>query len=130
MAEELKGRDWRDVQEEHFQQHPEERAEWEASALARAVAIEVIRYRAEHKLSQTALAAKLGMKQPQVARLEIGEHNPTLEMLSRLSTVMGLHILLHLAPTKDMAVASFPEGSKVLAEVKMPTGGLLVAAVV
>lgn len=49
--------------------------EWERTALARAVAARVIAYRAEHGLSQTALAGRLGMTQPALARLESGEHN-------------------------------------------------------
>ena len=57
-------------------QDPEFRAEWERTALARAVAEAVIRYRAEHGLSQTALAGMLGWRQPVVARLEAAEHNP------------------------------------------------------
>jgi hypothetical protein len=43
---------------------PKFRAEWERTALARAVAEAVIRYRAEHGLSQTALARVLGWSQP------------------------------------------------------------------
>ncbi|MGH9009710.1 MAG: helix-turn-helix transcriptional regulator [Acidimicrobiia bacterium] len=37
--------------------------------MARAVAIEVVKFRAEHGLSQSALAKRLGVSQPVVARL-------------------------------------------------------------
>jgi DNA-binding transcriptional regulator YiaG len=40
---------------------PEVRREYERTAFANAVAIRVIRYRAEHGLSQSALARQLGM---------------------------------------------------------------------
>lgn len=43
-------------------------AEYDRTAFADAVAIRVIRYRAEHGLSQTALAKNLGMRQPAIAR--------------------------------------------------------------
>lgn len=76
----------------------EYRAEWERTALARAVALALTRYRAKHGLSQRALAQKLGMKQPAIARLEVGEHNPSLETLYRLSQQLGIHITLDLTP--------------------------------
>jgi predicted transcriptional regulator len=43
----------------------------------------VIGYRVDHGLSQTGLARLLGMHQPAVARLEAGDHEPSLATLSR-----------------------------------------------
>lgn len=74
------------------------RREWERTALARAVAIRLVEYRAEHRLSQRALGAKLGMKQPAIARLEIGEHNPSIETLVRLSRGLGMSFRLEITP--------------------------------
>ncbi len=68
---------------------PAFRAEWERTAFARAVALRVVRYRADYKLSQAALGRLLGMAQSGVARLESGDHLPTLETLQRLSKVLG-----------------------------------------
>src|SRR5438309_2264124 len=48
---------------------PAFREEWERTALARAVANQVVAYRAQNGLSQTELARKLGVSQPLVARL-------------------------------------------------------------
>ena len=67
---------------EQLRTDPEFRAEWERTALARAVAVAIVRYRAEHDLSQRELAERLGMKQPQVARLELGVGNPGVEALT------------------------------------------------
>src|SRR6266705_137058 len=69
---------------------PEYRAEWERSRLAHEVAVRVIAYRVEHQLTQTELARMLGMRQPHVARLEAGEHEPSLATLSRLARVLGM----------------------------------------
>jgi len=69
---------------------PEHRAELDRTHLAHEVAMLVAAYRAEHKLTQTELARMLGMRQPHVARLEAGEHEPSLAMLSRLARVLGL----------------------------------------
>ncbi len=52
----------------------------------------MIQYRADHGLSQAALARKLGMRQPNVARLESGEHEPSLSTLARLSEALGLDL--------------------------------------
>jgi transcriptional regulator with XRE-family HTH domain len=77
---------------------PAFRAEWERTALARAVATQVVGYRGRHRLTQKAMAELLGMKQPQVARLESGEHNPSIETLARLAVVMGIEINIDIRP--------------------------------
>ena len=69
---------------------PAFRSEWERTTVARAVAARVIEYRARHELTQTAVARLLEMKQPAIARLEAGEHNPSFEMLARLSRRLGI----------------------------------------
>ena len=95
-ASELKTR--KQVPNEHLKD-PAFRERWEQTALARAVAIRVITYRADHELSQTALARELGMKQPAIARLEAGETNPSMETLERLSAALGVEFLVSIAPT-------------------------------
>jgi ribosome-binding protein aMBF1 (putative translation factor) len=77
---------------------PAVRAEWERTAVARAVAVRLVEYRVEHALSQTALARKLGMKQPAVARLEAGEHNPSFDTLARLSSALGIEFHIAVTP--------------------------------
>jgi ribosome-binding protein aMBF1 (putative translation factor) len=77
---------------------PEFRQEWEDTAYARAVATRVAAYRAEHGLTQSDLARRLGMKQPAIARLEAGEHIPTVPTLSRLSQELGLQF--HITPNE------------------------------
>ena len=110
---------------------PEFRAEWERHALAHAVALEVLKYRTDQGLSQTALAERLGMKQPQVARLEIGEHTPTIETLARLAAELDIEFTIDIRPpgrrprfvTKraqnDACVAEYSSGG---AEVLMAAG--------
>lgn len=70
---------------EQLRSNPEFCAEWERTVLAGAVAVAIVRYRAEHDLSQRELAERLHMKQPQVARLELGEVNPNINTLMRIS---------------------------------------------
>jgi DNA-binding XRE family transcriptional regulator len=70
-----------DVLAGHLDADPECRRAWERTALARAVAVKVIGHRADHGLSQTSLAKRLGISQSAVARLESGEHNPAFPAL-------------------------------------------------
>jgi DNA-binding XRE family transcriptional regulator len=83
---------------------PEYQAEWERTRLAHEVAMRVIGYRVEHKLTQSELARMLGMRQPHIARLEAGEHEPSLAMLSRLARVLGMEF--HIAITRNALLLS------------------------
>ena len=78
---------------------PEIRRENERTVLAHAVAMRVIGYRIDHGLSQTGLASLLGMHQPAIARLEAGNHEPSLATLSRLARVLGIEF--HIDITRD-----------------------------
>lgn len=78
---------------------PAVRHEHERTAFANAVAIRVIEYRAAHGISQTALAQQLGMRQPAIARLEAGEHEPSLTTLARLARGLGLDFSIDITPT-------------------------------
>ena len=77
---------------------PERQAAWERLALARAVANALVTYRGQHQLSQRALAAQLDVRPSVVARLELAEHNPSIETLQRLYQKLGLRIALEVVP--------------------------------
>jgi transcriptional regulator with XRE-family HTH domain len=77
---------------------PAYRREYERTRLANDVAIKVLQFRRAHGLSQTELAALLNMRQPNIARLEAGEHAPTLETLSRLADVLNLDFSIDVKP--------------------------------
>lgn len=77
---------------------PEIRREHERTALAHAVAMRVIGYRIDHGLSQTGLARLLGMHQSAIARLEAGDHEPSLATLSRLARVLGIEFHIDITP--------------------------------
>jgi ribosome-binding protein aMBF1 (putative translation factor) len=81
-----------------LERDPEYRREWERSEVARAVALVVVAYRAKRGLSQRKLAEQLGWKPSQVARLELGEHNPSFETLIFLAQRLGLRLTVTVAP--------------------------------
>lgn len=112
----------RELQEERFRTDPAARERWERTALARAVAIAVIRYRAEHGLSQRALAERLGMPQPHIARLELGEHNPSVDMLQRLAQGLGKCFVVAVAPAERAEELALPDGVQVLTDVRAADG--------
>ena len=84
------GKTFTDVLDRELRTDPEFRKEWQRTQIAREVALQVVRYRANHKLTQEELAAKLGMKQSAVARLEAGEHAPSVVVLRRLAEKLGM----------------------------------------
>ena len=79
-------------------QNPEIRAEWDRAALARDVSVWLLRYRRDHNLTQTELAELLGWKQPAVARLESGEHEPSLSTLHHLIERLGTRARIDIDP--------------------------------
>ncbi len=84
---------------------PEVAAELARTAVANQLAILVIQYRVDHGLTQTALARQLGMKQPAVARIEAGDHEPTVGTLARLARALGVTLRLDVGPD-SVALAS------------------------
>lgn len=77
---------------------PDVAAELARTAVANQLAILVIQYRVAHSLTQTALARQLGMRQPAIARLEAGDHEPSVAMLARLANKLGITLRLDLTP--------------------------------
>jgi ribosome-binding protein aMBF1 (putative translation factor) len=82
---------------------PEFLREWERTALARWLAIEVAHYRAEHDLSQRQLAERLGVHQSDVARMETGEHAPSLERLIRVARGLDIELMIDICPQAKTA---------------------------
>lgn len=83
---------------------PEVAAELARTAVANQLAILVIQYRVEHGQTQTALARQLGLKQPAVARLEAGDHEPSVATLARLANRLGITLRLDLSPNAVLLV--------------------------
>jgi transcriptional regulator with XRE-family HTH domain len=115
---------------EQLRSDPEFRAEWERTALARAVAVAIVRYRSEHDLSQRELADRLGMKQPQVARLELGEVNPSIETLMRVSAQLGIEFTIDVRPagTAVRNVTKRAQGKHIVGSFRTGEAEVLVAA--
>src|SRR5215212_6295555 len=81
-----------------LEEDPKFAEEWERTAPARGLANRVVAYRIEHGLSQAELGRLLGMSQPAVARLEAGDHDPTLKTLRRLAHGLGIRFHIDVLP--------------------------------
>ncbi len=115
---------------EQLRSNPEFCAEWERTVLARAVAVAIVRYRAEHDLSQRELAERLHMKQPQVARLELGEVNPNINTLMRISAALGIELTIGVVPAGAPArnVTKRAQANNVVGSVRTDETELVVLA--
>lgn len=109
---------------------PDFRREWERTALARAVALQVLVYRTDQGLSQRALAQKLGMTQPQVARLELGEHNPTIDTLARLAQALDVEFAIDIHPRQraPKLLSGRAQRANAIASYETDTAAVLLAA--
>lgn len=67
------------------------------TALARAVALRIVRYRTDLGLTQVQLASRTGMTQPAIARLESGRHKPTIKTLEQVTTGTTLKFTVRVA---------------------------------
>ena len=77
---------------------PAYRAEYERTRFANDIAIRVLRYRTEHGLTQTAFGRLVGIRQPHVARLESGDHEPSMSTLVRLAAALGEDFTVDIKP--------------------------------
>ena len=70
----------------------------EETALVREVSARITTYRETHGLSQSALATRLDMPQPALARLEMGLDTPTFDTLANLARVLGTTFAIEVTP--------------------------------
>lgn len=115
---------------EQLRDDPEFRAEWERTALARAIAVAVVRFRTDRGLSQRDLASVLGMTQPQVARLERGEVNPSMDTLVRVAAGLGIELTINVTPAhhKPRLVTKSALTDKMIGGIHTDRADVLVAA--
>lgn len=89
-------RTWQEVLDDYLEDSTVRR-DWERTEVARTIAIWLCRYRADHGLTQAELAAKAGMKQSAIARLEAGETTPALVTVQRLAKALGVDLVLRVS---------------------------------
>lgn len=86
-------KDWQTLRDKLLQD-PEVRAEYDKLEPEYQIARQLIKARLAKKLTQAELAAKAGVKQAYIARLEGGDANPTVESLNKVASALGLRLQL------------------------------------
>lgn len=83
--------DWSDAKK-IIENNPEVKKELDANEAEYQVVRAIIKARQESGLTQSELAERVGTKQSNIARLESGRANPTIEFLQRVVGAMGKKI--------------------------------------
>ena len=73
---------------------PEFRKEWEATQLEFDITELLIQARAAKNVSQKELAARAGIRQSNLSRIERGQCKPNLETLEKIAKGLGKHLQL------------------------------------
>ena len=64
----------------------------------------IVKARKEQKITQAELAAKTGINQGDISRLERGTRNPSLNMLKKLASGLGMQLKIEFRP-KNPAIS-------------------------
>ncbi|MDF5730501.1 MAG: helix-turn-helix transcriptional regulator [Rhizonema sp. PD38] len=83
---------------------PAVKAEYDALEPEFSLARQVIALRRASGLSQRDFAERIGIKQPQLARIESGKQVPKLETLAKLAAGSGYMVEIHFVPIKDNSI--------------------------
>ena len=78
--------------------NPEFREEWENLRPEMDVIQTIIDARIAQGLTQKALANKTGMSQADISKLENGTRNPSIKLLKKLATGLGMELKLSFVP--------------------------------
>ena len=82
---------------------PEFRAEYEALEPEFAIIMAISEARRNMGLTQTQLAAKTGIDQSDISRIENGDANPSLNTLKRLAAGMDMRLKIEFLPAAEYA---------------------------
>ena len=72
--------------------NPEFKKEWEDSEVEYQLGRKLIEIRLKRKLSQRALAKRVGTSQAAIARIEGMDANPSVSLLKRIATALGTEL--------------------------------------
>ncbi len=94
---------WKSVRNEVLAD-PAVKAEYDALESEFNIARQVINLRKASGLNQRDFAERVGIKQPQLARIESGKQIPKIETLTKLASGAGYAVEIHFVPIKDKRV--------------------------
>ena len=100
------GRPWEDGRDSLLGADSALREEYDRLGPRYAVIREIVKHRSRAKMTQAELAAKMGVTQGVVSRLESGEHSPKLETLNKAAKALGCRVDVRFV--KDRAAETSP----------------------
>ena len=80
---------------------PEFKKEWDDIQPEMDVIRAMIDARIEHNLTQKDLAARTGIDQADISKLENGTRNPSLKLLKKLASGLGMRLKIEFVPIKQ-----------------------------
>ena len=83
------------------------------SSLFKAIGIKIREARIEKEMSQHDLALAVGMKQPDISKIEEGKKNITLETLARICKCLGIDSVILSPEPFDVAQGKLREGRRI-----------------
>jgi len=78
-------------------ENPRVKKEYEKNSLQFDVAEKVMKARIKKEMTQKELAERIGTTQPNIARVESGNYEPTLKILHKISKALGTELILTFA---------------------------------
>lgn len=88
--------------------HPQVKSEYDALSCEFEFARDIISLRENLGLTQREFAAKVGMKQSQLARIESGQQTPKLTTLAKLAAAAGYQVQINLVPFNETKATILP----------------------
>jgi len=79
---------WEEFKKKGFEEDPELKKEYDKLELEYKIISQIIDLRNKRKITQKQLAELVNTKQPSIARLESGDHNPTIGFLKKIAEVL------------------------------------------
>lgn len=86
-------KNWKDLEKE-LATDPAIKAAFDKAEPEYKLASQLIKARLDRNLTQAELAARAGVKQPYIARLESGTANPRIETIAKISQALGLKLTI------------------------------------
>lgn len=95
--------EWKEVKKRMFIKNPKLKEEYDKLEPEYKVIEQIIRMRKDLNLTQEQLAKLIDTRQPSIARLESGEHYPSIESLKKIAEVLGAKLDIRFIP-KDQLI--------------------------
>ena len=90
--------EWEEFKKKLFKEDPKFKKEYDKLCPEYKIISQVIKLRREKNITQKQLASLVKNKQPNIARLESGEFNPSLGLLKKIADALGTELDIKFIP--------------------------------